>query len=232
MARGARRTEQVTVAELLVRSAATRERYRPVEDTVVLPRSRHREKPAALRALARTRVFSVVAGALALAGGVAAAATSAVSTPVQRSSELVWPPLDAGVPMVAASPNYPGGTGGAGKTDAPDSGVGVADPAENSAPTAGSASDSGETPGRHGKPAKLAKAVRKVEDVGKGVGKAVGKPATPPGQQAKPVRHDIPEVPNWAIGRPVQQTPWAFSGQNRRDGGGHRDCGGGGRHRR
>ncbi len=230
MARGARRTEQVTVAELLVRSAATRERYRPAEDTVVLPRSRHREKPAALRALARTRVFSVVAGALALAGGVAAAATS-VSTPVQRSSELVWPPLDAGVPMVAATPNYPGGTGGAGKTS-PDSGVGVAAPAENGAPTAGSASDSGETPGRHGKPAKLAKAVRKVEDVGKGLGKAVGKPTAPPGQKAKPVRHDIPEVPNWAIGRPVQQTPWALSGQSRRDGGGHHNCGGGGRHRR
>jgi len=228
MTRNARSAEQVSVAELLVRSAATRERYR-LEDTVILPRSRHREKSPALRALARTRVFSVVAGALALAGGVATAATS-VSSPVQRSSELVWPPLDAGLPMIAATPNYPGGTGGAGKTPvAPDFGDGVSNSGENAATSAGSAADSGDKPG-HGKPAKLAKAVKKVKDVGKGAGKAVGK-ATAPGQLAKPVRHVIPEVPFWISARPMQQMRWA-SGPALRDSGGHRDQCGGGRHRR
>jgi hypothetical protein len=228
MARNARRAEQVSVAELLVRSAATRERYR-FEDTVILPRSRHREKSPALRALARTRVFSVVAGALALAGGVATAATS-VSGPVQRSSELVWPPLDAGLPMVAATPNYPGGTGGAGKTPvAPDFGEGVGIPNENAANPPGSASDSGGKPG-HGKAAKLAKNIKKVKDVGQGVGKAIGK-ATAPGQLAKTVRHDIPEVPVWISGRPRQQVQWALE-LAQQAGGAHCDHGGGGRHRR
>lgn len=229
MARNVRRAEQVSVAELLVRSAATRERYR-FEDTVILPRSRHREKSPALRALARTRVFSVVAGALALAGGVATAATS-VSGPLQRSSELVWPPLDAGLPMIAATPNYPGGTGGAGKTpDAPDFGGGVDIADENTTNQPGSASDSGGKPG-HGKSAKLAKDVKKVKDVGQGVGKAIGK-ATAPGQLAKTVRHDIPQVPVWISGRPMQQVQWALELAQRSSGGAHRDQGGGGRHRR
>ena len=229
MARNARSAEQVTVAELLVQSTAARRRYR-MEDTVILPRARHREKAPALRALARTRVFSVVAGALALAGGVAAAASS-VSTPIQRAGELVWPPLDAGLPMVAVTPSYPGGTGGAGETaPAPDSGVGVGDAGENPAAPAGSASDSGAKPGQHGKPAKLAKAVEKVKDVGKAVGKV-----TAPGQVAKqvvtPVRHDIPEVPVWISARPTQQVTWAFDlAGAQRDSRQHH--GGGGRHRR
>lgn len=230
MARNARSAEQVTVAELLVQSAATRRRY-PMEDTVILPRARHREKAPALRALARTRVFSVVAGALALAGGVAAAASS-VSAPIQRAGELVWPPLDAGLPMVAVTPSYPGGTGGAGKTTpSPNSGVGVDNSSENPATPAGSASDSGAKPGHHGKPVKLAKAVEKVKNVGKAVGKA-----TAPGQVAKqvvkPVRHDIPEVPVWVSARPAQQVSWAIdlAASAQRDSRQH--YGGGGRHRR
>lgn len=234
MARNAQRAEQVSVAELLVRSAETRERYRPEDDTVILPRSRHREKSPAMRALARTRVFSVVAGALAMAGGVAAAATS-VSSPTQRASELVWPPLDAGLPMVAATPSYPGGTGGAGKVpDAPDSGVSV-DPAdENGVVPADSASDSGDKPGRHGKPAKLAKNVQKIKDVGKGVGNGVGQAVgkiTAPGQVAKPVRHTIPVVPVWTMSMPSMQQLSLIVQQNDQRDSSHRSSGGG-RHRR
>src|SRR5690348_1785262 len=83
MARRAPRRGQVTVAELLVRSAGG-----SAEDTLVLPRARHREKPAGLRSLARLRVFSVVAGALALTGGVAAA----VSMPAERTAGAAAPP--------------------------------------------------------------------------------------------------------------------------------------------
>jgi len=60
MARRAPRREQVTVADLLVRSDTARDRYRD-EDTLVLPRARHREKPQVLRSLTRLRMFSVVA---------------------------------------------------------------------------------------------------------------------------------------------------------------------------
>ena len=56
MARTAPRREQVTVAELLVRSAGPRDRFGS-EDTLVLPRARHREKPQVLRSLARLRVI-------------------------------------------------------------------------------------------------------------------------------------------------------------------------------
>src|SRR5260370_383063 len=109
MTHQARPGEQVSVAELLIRSAAPRE-LNWHEDTVVLPRARHRvrpaaglfrEKPRAALSLGRTRVFAVVAGAFALAGGMGAAA----SLPVERSSETVWPPVELGPPMVIASPS-------------------------------------------------------------------------------------------------------------------------------
>ncbi|MEA5358082.1 hypothetical protein VA596_00925 [Amycolatopsis sp., V23-08] len=78
MARRAPRREQVSVAELLVRSAVR-------EDAP----ARHRQQSPGARALARVRVFSVVAGALALTGGVAAAALQ----PYEHAAGAVWPPV-------------------------------------------------------------------------------------------------------------------------------------------
>jgi hypothetical protein len=92
MARRGPRREQVTVAELLVRSAHA---------TTALPRARHREKPQALRSLTRLRVLSVVAGALALTGGVSAA----VSMPGERSPGPAWPPVGL-EPLPAALPPH------------------------------------------------------------------------------------------------------------------------------
>jgi hypothetical protein len=80
MARRAPRREQVSVAELLVRSAVR-------ED--VSAQARHRQQSPGSRALARIRVFSVVAGALALTGGVAAA----VAQPYEHAAGAVWPPV-------------------------------------------------------------------------------------------------------------------------------------------
>jgi hypothetical protein len=77
MTRPAPRREQVSVAELLVRSAVR-------EDASGLPGARHRQT-----SLARIRVLSVVAGALAITGGVAAA----VSQPVEHGAGAVWPPV-------------------------------------------------------------------------------------------------------------------------------------------
>ncbi|MDT7798003.1 MAG: hypothetical protein QOI78_1436 [Actinomycetota bacterium] len=89
MARRAPRREQVSVAELLVRSAVR-------EDAP----ARHRQQSPGARALARVRVFSVVAGALALTGGVAAA----VSQPYEHAAGAVWPPVGLDPVPVALTP--------------------------------------------------------------------------------------------------------------------------------
>ncbi|MFG1639981.1 hypothetical protein ACGFMK_06825 [Amycolatopsis sp. NPDC049252] len=89
MARRAPRREQVSVAELLVRSAVR-------EDTP----ARHRQQSTAARTLARVRVFSVVAGALALTGGVAAAVTQ----PYEHAAGAVWPPVGLDPVPVALTP--------------------------------------------------------------------------------------------------------------------------------
>ncbi|WP_328449733.1 MULTISPECIES: hypothetical protein [unclassified Amycolatopsis] len=82
MTRRAPRREQVSVAELLVRSASW-------QDALESPPSRHRRRSPVLRSLARVRVFSVVAGALAITGGVAAA----VAQPYEHAAGAVWPPV-------------------------------------------------------------------------------------------------------------------------------------------
>ncbi|MFJ1761034.1 hypothetical protein ACIOD2_12005 [Amycolatopsis sp. NPDC088138] len=89
MARRAPRREQVSVAELLVRSTVR-------EDGP----ARHRQQSPRARALARVRVFSVVAGALALTGGVAAA----VSQPYEHAAGAVWPPVGLDPVPVALTP--------------------------------------------------------------------------------------------------------------------------------
>lgn len=222
MARRAPRRAQVTVADLLVRSDAARDRYRD-EDTLVLPRARHREKPQVLRSLTRLRVFSVVAGALALTGGVSAA----VSMPVERSAGAAWPPVGLEPPAVALEPLPAHGVVPPAKP-APDSvtsagtsgGISpvVADPAPNSV-----------NPVAHR--GNLARAV-----------KVVSKTKTPdlvkprPLEQVLPVRHEIPDVPLWSRGRPAGPD-WQAVSAGRRPGGsfsfggGHHGCGGG-RHRR
>jgi hypothetical protein len=225
MARTAPRPEQVTVAELLVRSATPRDRY-DSEDTLVFPRSRHREKPQVLRSLARLRVLSVVAGALALTGGVGAA----VSMPGERSAGAAWPqtglepppvalvPLAADVVIPAAKP--------ARQSPAPESVAQSAEPAAISPDAGQPEANSGSSPGRRGK---LAKA---VQVVGKAVAKPKPSPAVP--AAAASVRHEIPEIPVWSRGRPaVPDRQMAYAGRRPTGfpGGGHHGCGGG-RHRR
>ncbi|SFW68687.1 hypothetical protein [Amycolatopsis australiensis] len=189
MARRAPRRGQVTVAELLVRSAVA---DRPAGG------ARHREKPRVLRSLGRLRVFSVVAGALALTGGVGAA----VSLPVERSAGAAWPPAGVEPPAVALVPLparvvVPPAKPAPDSVAAPGESGGITPVAEQSQPEPGSAA----TPARRGKPAEAV--VVKP------------KPHRPP-KQAAPVRHEIPDVPIWSRGRP---------GAGPHHGGGHDGCG-------
>ncbi|MEV4055096.1 hypothetical protein AB0J55_28180 [Amycolatopsis sp. NPDC049688] len=220
MARRAPRPERVTVAELLVRSDAPRDRYRD-EDTLVLPRARHREKPQVLRSLTRLRVFSVVAGALALTGGVSAA----VSMPPQRSAGAAWPPAGLEPPAVALVP-LPADVVVPPTKPAPKSVTPVAEPAGIAPPVVEPASNSAVVPpARRGK---LARAVKIVDKV-----KEAPKPKLPP--QAAPVRHEIPDWQSmWSRGRPeIPDWPSMWAGRRPAGfpGGGHDGCGGG-RHRR
>lgn len=207
MVRRASRSEQVTVAELLVRSAAAHDRYR-LEDTLVLPRARHREKPQALRSLARVRVLSVVAGALALTGGVSAA----VSMPVERSAGASWPPAGLEPPAIALAP-VPADVVIPPAKPAPESVAPPAAPGGIAPVIPDSQPISGTGPAQRGK---LAKAV-----------KIIGKAKTPvqlrkPPKQAAPVRHEIPDFAGW-------WRSWAGD-QDRR--GHHHHHDGCGRHRR
>ncbi|MDQ7805042.1 hypothetical protein Q5425_14955 [Amycolatopsis sp. A133] len=215
MARRAPRREQVTVAELLVRSDAPRDRYRD-EDTVVLPRARHRGEPQVLRSLTRLRMLSVVAGALALTGGVSAA----VSMPVQRHAGAAWPPAGLEPPAVALVP-LPADVVVPPAKPVPKS---VAPPVEPAGITP-AVVDPPPDPGRPAAHrATLARAVKIVEKA-----KAPAKAKPKPTGQVVPVRHEIPDVPLWSRGRP--KTPdWATMWTGRRPAG-HHECGGG-RHRR
>ncbi|MEU0793964.1 hypothetical protein ABZ342_28185 [Amycolatopsis sp. NPDC005961] len=174
MARRAPRSEAVTVAELLVRSAVDARPHAPAH---------HHEKPRARRSLARLRVFSVVAGALALTGGVAAA----VSMPAQRSTgpaglepvavPLVPLPGEVVVPPAKPAPEFVAPVVEAGGI------VPVAVVQD---------SNSGTAAAHRGK---LAKAVKVVEKA---------KPKQLP-KHAAPVRHTIPDVPAWSRGHHQQQ---------------------------
>ncbi|MEV7092458.1 hypothetical protein AB0M80_06405 [Amycolatopsis sp. NPDC051045] len=228
MARRAPRRAQVTVAELLVRSDAPRDRYRD-EDTLVLPRARHREKPQVWSSLTRLRMVSVVAGALALTGGVSAA----VSMPGEQRAGAAWPPAGLEPPAVALIPLpadvvVPPAKPAKAAEPAPKS---VTPPAESGGiPPAvvEPEPDSGRrAAGRRGTLARAVKIVDKVKAPVKAPLK--GKP-----QQVAPVRHEIPDVPLWSRGRPG--TPdWPSMWTGRRPAGfpdgGHHGCGGG-RHRR
>jgi hypothetical protein len=204
MAREVPRRKQVTVAELLVRS--------PGDDRAASP-VRHREKPQVLRSLARLRVFSVVAGALALTGGVGAA----VTMPVERSAGAVWPPAGLEPPAVALVP-LPAHVV-----------VPPAKPAPESATPSGSMggvvpaavapkANSVISPAHRGKLAKAVKIIGKTKPL-------------PLPKLVAPVRHEIPDVPLWSRGRPAGPS-WQASFPVRWDAGHHHGCGGGGRHRR
>jgi hypothetical protein len=205
----------VTVAELLGRSDAPRDRYRD-EDTLVLPRARHREKPQVLRSLARLRVFSVVAGALALTGGVSAA----VSMPPDRTAGAAWPPAGLEPPAVALVP-LPADVVVPPAAPHPKS---LAPPADPDAITPvvvePESNSAGISPAHRGKLARAVKIVDKVKET----------PKLPP--QVAPVRHEIPDVPLWSRGRPEVpdwQSMWAGRRPAGFSNGGHDGCG---RHRR
>lgn len=236
MARRAPRREQVTVAELLGRSDAPFDRYRD-EDTLVLPRARHREKPQVLRSLARLRVLSVVAGALALTGGVSAA----VSLPSSRNTAAAWPPIGLEPPAVALVPlpadvvvppakhAAPAPQTPQSSPSAPESVAPPVDPAAVSPESFEPEPKSANPAVRRGK---LARAVQVVDKVPKPVEKVT--PA-PPEQQVAPVRHEIPDIPLWSRARPKTPDWPAMWGGRRPAGfpfGEHHECGGGGRHRR
>ncbi|MET9000526.1 hypothetical protein [Amycolatopsis sp. NPDC004169] len=223
MARRAPRREQVTVAELLVRSDAPRDRYRG-EDTLVLPRARHREKPQVLRSLSRLRVVSVVAGALALTGGVSAA----VSMPSARDTVAAWPPAGLEPPAVALVPLPADVVVPPAKQAPPSAPESVTEPGQSApiSPVDADAEADSLSPGHRGALARAVKVVDKVKPLAK------AKPKLP--EQAAPVRHEIPDVPLWSRGRPG--TPdWPSMWGGRRPAGpsfgGHHECGGG-RHRR
>jgi hypothetical protein len=225
MARRAPRRAQVTVADLLVRSEAARDRYRD-EDTLVLPRARHREKSPVLRSLARLRVFSVVAGALALTGGVSAA----VSMPVERSAGATWPPVGLEPPAVALVPlPLPSHAVAPPAKPAPDSVAPPADSGEISPASVDPDPNSVDPVAHRGKLARAVKIVSRTK---------VPELAKPkPHEQVTPVRHEIPDVPLWSRGRPAVPDWQAPSAGHRPAGnwsygGGHHGCGGGGRHRR
>jgi hypothetical protein len=203
MARRAPRSEAVTVAELLVRSAAADDRHRVADS-----RARHREKSPALGSLARLRMFSVVAGALALTGGVA----TAVSMPVERSAGAAWPQVDlepATVPLVP----FPADVVIPPAKPAPKSVAPPVEPGGIVPAVAESKSNSGVSPARRGNLAKAVKIVGKAKLPVKSL-KPQGSP-----KRVAPVRHEIPDSSLWWRG-------WSA--------GHHHDCGGGGggRHRR
>jgi hypothetical protein len=207
MARRAPRREKVTVAELLVRSPGDDRAGAP-------PRARHREKPQVLRSLARLRVFSVVAGALALTGGVGAA----VTMPVERGAGAVWPPVGLEPPPVALVPLPAHVVVPPSAKPAPESVAPPASPGGVVPAVVTPKADSGTSPAHRGK---LAKAVKIIEKT---------KPLRVP-KHAAPVWHEIPDVPVWSRGRPAGPSRQAaFPGH--RDAGHHHGCGGGGRHRR
>ncbi|WP_410640550.1 hypothetical protein [Amycolatopsis sp. lyj-346] len=226
MARRAPRREQVTVAELLVRSDAPPDRYRD-EDTLVLPRARHREKPQVLRSLARLRVLSVVAGALALTGGVSAA----VSMPSERNAAATWPPAGLEPPAVALVPLpadvvVPPAKQVQQPPVVPESVAPSLEPADIF-PAAQDPKAKSVSPVAHR--GTLARAVKIVDKV-----KTPVKAKPKPPERAAPVRHEIPDVPLWSHGRPKTQD-WPSMSAGRRPAGfptgGHHGCGGG-RHRR
>ncbi|WP_233223277.1 hypothetical protein [Amycolatopsis sp. CA-128772] len=220
MARRAPRPERVTVAELLGRSGAPRDRYRD-EDTLVFPQARHREKPQALRSLSRLRVFSVVAGALALTGGVSAA----VSMPPERTAGATWPPAGLEPPTVALVP-LPADVVVPPAKPAPKTVAPTPEPDDVTSAADRPESNSAVVPAAHR--GKLARAVQLVDRV-----KETPKPKLPP--QVAPVRHEIPDVPLWSRGRPERPDWQAMMTAGRRSAGhpavGHHGCGGG-RHRR
>lgn len=94
MTRRASHREQVSVAELLVRSDSW-------QDALEAPPSRHRRRSPVLRSLARVRALSVVAGALAITGGVAALAAQ----PFEHAAGAVWPPVGLEPVPLALTPS-------------------------------------------------------------------------------------------------------------------------------
>ncbi len=224
MARRAPRREQVTVAELLGRSDAPRDRYRD-EDTLVLPQARHREKSQVLRSLTRLRVLSVVAGALALTGGVSAA----VSMPPSRDVGAAWPPAGLEPPAVALVP-LPADVVVPPARSAPAANpesVALPESPTPISPVAVDPESNSVSPAAHR--GTLARAVKVVDKV-----KAPIKAKPKPPEQAAPVRHEVPDIPLWSRGRP-ENPDWPAMSAGRRPAGmpfgGHQGCGGG-RHRR
>ncbi|MFJ7216401.1 hypothetical protein [Amycolatopsis sp. NPDC098790] len=203
MARRAPRGDAVTVAELLVRSAADGRHREPPT---------HREKPQALRSLARLRVLSVVAGALALTGGVA----TAVSMPVERGAGASWPPVGLEPPAAALVP-FPADVVVPPAAPAPKSVPVGGDSEAVAPPVAQPVSNSGTAAVRRGNLAKAVKVVGKVKPQ-----KLLKVPASaaPSLKKAAPVRHEIPDFSAWWRG-------WA--GPQPSSHGRHDGCG---RHRR
>lgn len=205
MARRAPRGDAVTVAELLVRSAADGRHREP---------PRHREKPQALRSLARLRVLSVVAGALALTGGVA----TAVSMPVERGAGASWPPAGLEPPAAALVP-FPADVVVPPAAPAPKSAPVTGHPDEVAPVVAQPVSNSVSAPARGGNLAKAVKVVGKVKPQ-KLLKAAALSPPPSSSKKAAPVRHEIPDFSAWWRGWAEHQP----SSHGRHDG-----CG---RHRR
>jgi hypothetical protein len=191
------------VAELLVRSDSWQE-------ALEAPPSRHRRRSPVLRSLARVRVLSVVAGALAITGGVAALAAQ----PFEHAAGAVWPPVglepvplaltpspaDAVVPPESVAPGSK--TGGIIRT------------------AVVRTSNSGKSAGNTAVTPKRVAPVRPENPVRSGgFGRHAARPASPQRQQAWSA---------WSAS-PQQQSAW--SGDYHRDGGHHSGHGGGRHHR-
>lgn len=177
----------------------------------MLPRARHREKPPVLRSLARLRVFSVVAGALALTGGVAAA----VSMPAERTAGSASPPAGVKPPEAAVVPFAAEVVVPQPAKPAPKSVTPVAETSDLPQAVAPPKADSENVAVRRGNLAKAVKVVGKKSAVSP---KIQSLPA-----QAAPVRHAIPDPALWwgrwaAAGNQQMPSPWGHHGC---DGGRH-----------
>lgn len=216
MTRRAPRREQVSVAELLVRSDSW-------QDALEAPPSRHRRRSPVLRSLARVRALSVVAGALAITGGVAALAAQ----PFEHAAGAVWPPVGLEPVPLALTPS-PADVVTPPESVVPESKLGgiipaaVVRPMNSGKPTGNTAAPSNQVaPVRHELPAWAA-----------GADRHSARPSSPSRQQVSQ-RQQVSERQSVSQRQSASSRQSAWSGGHHDGGGhGHHRGGGGGRHRR
>ncbi|WP_410623782.1 hypothetical protein [Amycolatopsis sp. cmx-8-4] len=209
MTRRAPRREQVSVAELLVRSDSW-------QDALEAPPSRHRRRSPVLRSLARVRALSVVAGALAITGGVAALAVQ----PFEHAAGAVWPPVGLEPVPLALTPS-PADVVTPPESVVPESKLGGIIPAAVVRP-----SNSGKPAGNTAAPPDRVAPVRhEIPPWAAGADQHSARPSSPS-------RQPVSERQSVSQRQFASSRQSAWSGGHHDGGHGHHRGGGGGRHRR